>query len=641
MQLGKGCGRVPHRASRATRGYAAAVLRLHRTVGHMPSRPVPPERSLAPLHPEIASQWDTVRNGALRADEVFSHSKLSVWWRCPVADDHVWQAPIKNRVVRRDASQQCPACRNMQLSTTNSLATLHPHLADQLDPDLNDGVDAHHVIAGGHRQLWWRCPAGPDHIWSASIANRIRRGSGCPFCAGQRASVTNNLLSPLPDLAALFDVERNAPTTPAEVPAGSSKRYWWRCPAGPDHLWQTSVNDLRNAHASGRYGCPACSSVQVSVTNSLQTRRPDVAAQLDPDRNGGLTADEVTVGSSSRLWWRCAAGPDHRWQASPATRQHSGCPFCAERKACSASNLSVRFPEVAAEFDPAHNGDLTTISLRPFSARKVWWLCRNGHRWRASVCNRTRQQTGCPECGVLHGRSRQEIRLAYELAAFLDFDPDDIHEPVHGAGACDITIVPLCLVVEWDGAYWHTDGEDRDRRKLATLTKHGWTVVRLREAPLRLLGPHDVAVPARASDHARAVLALRAVEAASGQTIDGLEGYEQGGRCVASADAQAAIDRLTDLAGERAINVPRPDRTVLTWAEAAYVVLPSDGAALSSHEILALVDAGGVKDTSRVVSARESLVKGMKRESAKPAGFLVQVTPRTFARRIDPARAAA
>ena len=43
----------------------------------------------------------------------------------------------------------------------------------------------------------------------------------------------------------------------------------------------------------------------MSVTNSLETRFPEIAAELDPGLNDGLTADQVTAGTHTRLVWRC------------------------------------------------------------------------------------------------------------------------------------------------------------------------------------------------------------------------------------------------------------------------------------------------------------------------------------------------
>jgi hypothetical protein len=58
------------------------------------------------------------------------------------------------------------------------------------------------------------------------------------------------------------------------------------------------------------------------------------------------------------------------------------------------------------------------------------------------------------------------------------------------------------LVIEFDGAFWHTAAEDRDERKNYAAYEH-WNgqciVIRVREAPLTPIDGHDVVVPAGAS----------------------------------------------------------------------------------------------------------------------------------------------
>ncbi|GAA1651065.1 DUF559 domain-containing protein [Catellatospora bangladeshensis] len=54
------------------------------------------------------------------------------------------------------------------------------------------------------------------------------------------------------------------------------------------------------------------------------------------------------------------------------------------------------------------------------------------------------------------------------------------------------------LVLEYDGAYWHSGEEERDERKAALLEDYGFFVVRIRESPLGRLREWDLTVPARA-----------------------------------------------------------------------------------------------------------------------------------------------
>ncbi|MEU5958250.1 hypothetical protein [Streptomyces sp. NPDC047525] len=48
------------------------------------------------------------------------------------------------------------------------------------------------------------------------------------------------------------------------------------------------------------------------------------------------------------------------------------------------------------------------------------------------------------------------------------------------------------VVVEYDGAYWHRDAQERDRDKSADLMATGHLVIRIREQPLFAITPNDV-----------------------------------------------------------------------------------------------------------------------------------------------------
>src|SRR5437660_7458931 len=62
--------------------------------------------------------------------------------------------------------------------------------------------------------------------------------------------------------------------------------------------------------------------------------------------------------------------------------------------------LSATHPELAAQWHPMKNGDLTPDQVIPGSAKKVWWQCANylDHEWLASVVKRTAEGQGCPFC---------------------------------------------------------------------------------------------------------------------------------------------------------------------------------------------------------------------------------------------------
>ena len=119
-------------------------------------------------------------------------------------------------------------------------------------------------------------------------------------------------LAELPDVLEQWDLELNpSAIDPSSIAAGSSKRYYWRCPKGPDHIWDAPVGRRTRG-----IGCPFCANVRVSVTNSLATKFPSIAEQWHPSMNGDLTrSDVMPMYNIRKVWWKCPKGAEHEWEA--------------------------------------------------------------------------------------------------------------------------------------------------------------------------------------------------------------------------------------------------------------------------------------------------------------------------------------
>lgn len=270
--------------------------------------------------PQLAAQWDTEKNAPLMPEQVMCGSHKKVWWRCD--SGHSWQAQVRNRA----RGQGCPICINQKIIVgTNDWVTRYPAAAAQWDADKN-GCAPEQVRSDDRKRYWWHCEKG--HSWQTTIRIRIRpKASGCPYCAGRRVQPGENDLQTLcPDLAAQWDMEKNAPLRPSEVTPGCNKTVFWRCLLG--HSYRAEISIRTGKHS----GCPYCAGRRVLAGfNDLQTLHPEVAAQWHPSLNGDLKTTDVTRGSDRKVWWQCAWG--HEWQAYIYSRTGTfatGCPYCAK-----------------------------------------------------------------------------------------------------------------------------------------------------------------------------------------------------------------------------------------------------------------------------------------------------------------------
>jgi hypothetical protein len=57
--------------------------------------------SFATLYPELLKEWHPTKNKNLDPNQVFGGGGTKIWWKCPIADDHEWQASIIRRTKIR------------------------------------------------------------------------------------------------------------------------------------------------------------------------------------------------------------------------------------------------------------------------------------------------------------------------------------------------------------------------------------------------------------------------------------------------------------------------------------------------------------------------------------------------------------
>jgi uncharacterized protein YchJ len=212
-------------------------------------RKVSVTNSLASIRPDLARQWHPSRNGELTPERTVVGSTRPAWWKCPVGRDHEWCASPHDRSRIEGA---CPFCLGQRACSTNSLAAAAPRIAAEWHPTKNDGLTPDDLVAGSARSVWWRCTRHAHHEWRASPSNRWLRGSGCPFCAGRKASAEHCLEAVYPAIALEWHPTRNGALTPAAVTPHARREAWWLCECG--HEWRARVN----ARTRKRSSCPVC-----------------------------------------------------------------------------------------------------------------------------------------------------------------------------------------------------------------------------------------------------------------------------------------------------------------------------------------------------------------------------------------------
>ena len=127
----------------------------------------------------VMADWDHERTAA---DGNFPHNtthgsgKLVHWTCkcCPKGRLHCYQASANNRTSSNHSG--CPYCAGKQVCVCNSLESLYPSIAAELDCDKN-GFTASEVTAQSGKCVWWRDNQGRS--WRQCVKGRTQLEASC------------------------------------------------------------------------------------------------------------------------------------------------------------------------------------------------------------------------------------------------------------------------------------------------------------------------------------------------------------------------------------------------------------------------------------------------------------------------------
>lgn len=248
------------------------------------------------------------------------------------------------------------------------------------------------------KRVWWRCEKG--HEWEDSINNRTN-GSHCVICSNRRVSYgINDLYTKYPNLLKEWDYKKNDGLDPKDIVYASTKKVWWKCEKGH------SFNAQINSRTKNNYSCPYCNNSKLLCGyNDLKTMYPELSKEWNYKKNSKKPED-VLFNENKKYWWKCkTCGKE--WETNLNYRiKGIGCPKCGikkqaksfiDNKIAKKGSLMDNKPYLAEEWNYEKNGDLKPNNVLCGSNKKVWWKCKKGHEWEATISKRT-GGTGCPYC---------------------------------------------------------------------------------------------------------------------------------------------------------------------------------------------------------------------------------------------------
>jgi len=480
-------------------------------------------------NPKLAKEWDYEKNQTT-PDKVLYSSAKKAWWICNKG--HSYQSPIGNRYgTKYQKPSGCLYCTNKKVGYGNDLQSQFPKLAKEWDYKKNK-TSPNKIIAGSNSKFWWIC--SNKHEWEASAVKRIN-GNNCPYCSNKKVGYGNDLKTKNPKLAKEWDYVKNI-EIPKEVHSSSSKKYWWLCKY--NHSYKASIKNRTGNKFNKGTNCPFCTNQKVGYRNDLQSEFPKLAKEWDYEKNE-LKPKEIIARSNKKVWWICNKG--HSWETSIYGRTKGvGCIYCTNQKVGYGNDLKTKNPELAKEWDYVKN-KTTPDKVFPKTSKKFWWICVVGHSYQSSAGHRSGGR-GCPYC-TLTPRSREEVYLLFELKQFFNIDENNHKIKLKRVEDVDIKLANEKVVIEYDGSYWHKDKAERDKTKTKALEKAGWTVIRVREKPLKVLS-RTYNVSSKTGEYKETANKVLKKLNQLGYEVKGLDKYIERKTLINKKEAEKYIDKL-------------------------------------------------------------------------------------------------
>lgn len=136
--------------------------------------------------------------------------------------------------------------------------------------------------------------------------------------------------------------------------------------------------------------------------NAMLKVMPDLWCKWNFEKNNELDLDiwGFTFKNSAKAWWYCDKCDDSYPQRIDKKTGGSGCTICAGKYVTPVNALATNRPDIASEWHPTLNGELTPHDVTVKSSKKVWWQClkHKSHKWSAHITDRTTKTNSCPYC---------------------------------------------------------------------------------------------------------------------------------------------------------------------------------------------------------------------------------------------------
>lgn len=276
---------------------------------------------------------------------------------------------------------------------------------------------------GTHIKIKCKCKIC-DYEWSVK-PNNLLNGRGCPKCAGNVKSTTEEFINRLQQINPDIEILGTYVNTHTKIGCKCRK-----C----EHEWTPTPRNL----LQGR-GCPECAK---RVRGKLTTE--EFINKLQPI-NSNIEILGIYVNTHTKILCRCKID-GYKWKGTPSNLlKGHGCPKCA-------GLAKLTTEEFISKLQPI-NPDIEILGTYINTDTKILCKCnRCNHEWEATPDNLLRGR-GCPKCKITKGEKRITQYLD-NLGIPYIYDKPYFNDLVGTGGGLlkpDFIIPSLKIWIEYDG----------------------------------------------------------------------------------------------------------------------------------------------------------------------------------------------
>ena len=343
---------------------------------------------------KLIKQWDYEKNYPYTPNDFTHGSSEKVWWKCEKG--HSFEQRIANRTIKQS---NCPYCSNQKLLVGyNDFATMNPDLLKEWDNEKNTNIKLSEVMSGSREKVWWKCSKG--HSYQATLNHRTSPNStGCPICLkGRQTSFAEqavfyyvkkefpdaingakNIIGPKFELDIFIPsintaIEYDGEAWHGENTLEREQRKYKMCQA-------KNIRLIRLKEAELQLGTESC---DYSFTYE----------KLYED-NLPIAIYDLIKFLTFKMHFQMNIDIDINRDRNEILRNMQ-----IDKK----DSILITHPEIAAEWHPTLNGDMSPSNFTKGSRHKMWWICPVCNNEYQSTISHRVSGTACPKCGIIRSK---------------------------------------------------------------------------------------------------------------------------------------------------------------------------------------------------------------------------------------------